>query len=229
MIKAAFFDIDGTLLSFKTHRIPASAQQVLDSFREQGIACVIATGRPTYQMPDWLFDLGWDAYITLSGQHCFDAKGVYRSCPIDPDDVAVIVDQVAQGRYDSLCMQGENSFVNRLSERVVTAGSNAGIVYHEEPFEHAFDAPVYQFCAFVDPVDEHIVTDAVCIRSPRAGATCSATLFRPTAARTWVWRRRWSAWASTRVKRLPLATARTTCRCSRPWAQVWPWATRRTR
>jgi Cof subfamily protein (haloacid dehalogenase superfamily) len=161
MIKAAFFDIDGTLLSFKTHRIPASAQRVLDSFHEQGIACVIATGRPTYQMPDWLFDLGWDAYITLSGQHCFDSEGVYRSCPIDPDDVAVIVDQVAQGRYDSLCMQGENSFVNRLSERVVTAGSNAGIVYHEEPFEHAFDAPVYQFCAFVDPADEHIVTDAV--------------------------------------------------------------------
>ena len=58
-------------------------------------------------------------------------------------------------------MQGENSFVNRLSERVVTAGSNAGIVYHEEPFEHAFDAPVYQFCAFVDPADEHVVTDAV--------------------------------------------------------------------
>ena len=116
------------MLSFKTHQIPASAQQVLDSFREQGIACVIATGRPTYQMPDWLFDLGWDAYITLSGQ---------------------------------LCMQGENSFVNRLSERVVTAGNNAGIVYHEEPFEHAFDAPVYQFCAFVDPADEHIVTDAV--------------------------------------------------------------------
>ena len=159
MIKAAFFDIDGTLLSFKTHRIPASAQQVLDSFHEQGIACVIATGRPTYQMPDWLFELGWDAYITLSGQHCFDAEGVYRSCPIDPDDVAVIVDQVAQGRYDSLCMQGENSFVNRLSERVVTAGNNAGIVYHEEPFERAFDAPVYQFCAFVDPADEHIVTD----------------------------------------------------------------------
>lgn len=123
MIKAAFFDIDGTLLSFKTHRIPASAQQALDSFREQGIACIIATGRPTYQMPDWLFDLGWDAYITLSGQHCFDAKGVYRSCPIDPDDVAVIVDQVAQGRYDSLCMQGENSFVNRLSKRVVAAAT----------------------------------------------------------------------------------------------------------
>lgn len=227
MIKAAFFDIDGTLLSFKTHRIPASAQQVLDSFHEQGIACVIATGRPTYQMPDWLFNLGWDAYITLSGQHCFDAEGVYRSCPIDPDDVAVIVDQVAQGRYDSLCMQGENSFVNRLSERVVTAGSNAGIVYHEEPFDHAFDASVYQFCAFVDPADEHIVTDAVSHSLTTRWCDLFCDIILPTAARTWAWQRRWSAWASMRARRSPLATARTTCRCSRPWAQVWPWATRR--
>lgn len=159
MIKAAFFDIDGTLLSFKTHRIPESTQRVLDHFREQGIKCIIATGRPKYQMPNWLLQ-GWDAYVTLSGQYCFDGAGVYRSCPIDPADVHVVVDQVAQGCYDSLCMQGENSFVNKLSGRVVAAGDNAGIAYHEEPFEHAFDAPVYQFCAFVDPGEEHIVTDA---------------------------------------------------------------------
>ena len=37
MIKAAFFDIDGTLLSFKTHRIPASAQQVLDSLDRKSV------------------------------------------------------------------------------------------------------------------------------------------------------------------------------------------------
>lgn len=159
MIKAAFFDIDGTLLSFKTHRIPGSTQRVLDAFHERGIKCVISTGRPTYQMPDWLLE-GWDAYITLSGQYCFDGQGVYRSCPIDHEDVRTVVQQVADGRYDSLCMQGENSFVNRLSERVVAAGDNAAIVYHEEPFEHAFDAPVYQFCAFVDPSEDHIVTDA---------------------------------------------------------------------
>ena len=141
MIKAAFFDIDGTLLSFKTHRIPASTQRVLDAFHERGVKCVISTGRPKYQMPDWLLE-GWDAYITLSGQYCFDRDGVYRSCPIDDADVCAVVEQVAEGRYDSLCMQGENSFVNRLSKRVVTAGSNAAIVYHAEPFEYVFDAPV---------------------------------------------------------------------------------------
>ena len=93
MIKAAFFDIDGTLLSFKTHRIPASAQRVLDSFHEQGIACVIATGRPTYQMPDWLFDLGWDAYITLSGQHCF----------VDPVDEHIVTDAVSHSLTTRWC------------------------------------------------------------------------------------------------------------------------------
>ena len=29
MIKAAFFDIDGTLVSFKTHRMPASTRRAL--------------------------------------------------------------------------------------------------------------------------------------------------------------------------------------------------------
>lgn len=159
MIKAAFFDIDGTLLSFKTHRMPASTERALEALRAQGIRCVLSTGRPRYQMPDWLCH-DWDAYVTLSGQCCFDDEGVYRSSAIDPADVRVIYEQVKAGLYDSLCMQGETSFVNVLSPRVVAAGDNAGITYREDAFEHVFDAPVYQFCAFVDPADERIVTEA---------------------------------------------------------------------
>ena len=53
MIKAAFFDIDGTLLSFKTHRMPASTERALETLRGQGIKCALSTGRPRYQMPDW--------------------------------------------------------------------------------------------------------------------------------------------------------------------------------
>lgn len=36
MIKAAFFDIDGTLVSFKTHRIPVSTIQALARFTAKG-------------------------------------------------------------------------------------------------------------------------------------------------------------------------------------------------
>lgn len=37
MIKAVFFDIDGTLVSFKTHKLPDSTVRALDLLREKGI------------------------------------------------------------------------------------------------------------------------------------------------------------------------------------------------
>ena len=46
MIKALFFDIDGTLVSFATHRIPESAVRALRQARQNGLRIFIATGRP---------------------------------------------------------------------------------------------------------------------------------------------------------------------------------------
>ncbi len=36
MIKAAFFDIDGTLVGFKTHRVPESAWRAIELMRAKG-------------------------------------------------------------------------------------------------------------------------------------------------------------------------------------------------
>ncbi len=46
MVKAIFFDIDGTLVSFETHKIPASTHEALKALRDKGIKIFIATGRP---------------------------------------------------------------------------------------------------------------------------------------------------------------------------------------
>ena len=46
MIKALFFDIDGTLVSFTTHAIPQSTVKALTRAREKGIKIFISTGRP---------------------------------------------------------------------------------------------------------------------------------------------------------------------------------------
>ncbi len=46
MIRAAFFDIDGTLVSFKTHKIPQSAVDAIKAFHDQGGRVYISTGRP---------------------------------------------------------------------------------------------------------------------------------------------------------------------------------------
>ena len=46
MTKALFFDIDGTLVSFETHRIPSSTIEALEAARAKGLKIFIATGRP---------------------------------------------------------------------------------------------------------------------------------------------------------------------------------------
>ena len=45
MIKAVFFDIDGTLVSFQTHQIPAGTLETLRALKAQGVYLFIATGR----------------------------------------------------------------------------------------------------------------------------------------------------------------------------------------
>ena len=45
-ISALFFDIDGTLVSFKTHQIPRSTVEAIAKAKENGVGIYISTGRP---------------------------------------------------------------------------------------------------------------------------------------------------------------------------------------
>ena len=68
---ALFFDIDGTLVSFQTHEIPASTIQALAQAKANGSRVYIATGRP----PLIITNLGAiehliDGYITTNGALC---------------------------------------------------------------------------------------------------------------------------------------------------------------
>lgn len=45
MIKAAFFDIDGTLVSFRTHRVPASAHEA------PPLALIVRRNMPSLREP----------------------------------------------------------------------------------------------------------------------------------------------------------------------------------
>ena len=65
-IKAIFFDIDGTLVSFKTHQVPQETKDAIKRLRENGIKVFVATGR-MLKMVDVLNDIEFDGYITYNG------------------------------------------------------------------------------------------------------------------------------------------------------------------
>lgn len=88
MVKAIFFDVDGTLVSFKTHKVPASTREALRLLRAKGVKVFIATGRPKMLMMEAVGDLEFDGYVTLNGSHCFtaDHQDIYKNC-IPKDDI----------------------------------------------------------------------------------------------------------------------------------------------
>ncbi len=97
---ALFFDIDGTLVSFKTHEIPASTVDALTQAKKNGSRVYIATGRP----PVIITNLGAieqliDGYITTNGALCFVGDELVYSQPIPKEDVMTCVEDSREKGY----------------------------------------------------------------------------------------------------------------------------------
>ena len=104
---ALFFDIDGTLVSFKTHEIPPSTIFALTQAKANGHRVYIATGRP----PIIITNLGViehliDGYITTNGALCFVGNTVVYSQPIAKQDVLTVVEDAKEKGY-SLIVVGQ--------------------------------------------------------------------------------------------------------------------------
>ena len=104
---ALFFDIDGTLVSFKTHEIPASTIFALTQAKANGHKVFIATGRP----PLIITNLGAiehliDGYVTINGALCFIGEKVVR-CKDIAKETAWTVVKDAQEKHYGLIVVGE--------------------------------------------------------------------------------------------------------------------------
>ena len=99
-IKALFFDIDGTLVSFKTHKIPQSTVDALEQAKKNGVEVYISTGRPQLIINN----LGQiehliDGYITTNGACCFVGDKVVSQHAILPEDVKKIIEAADRDDY----------------------------------------------------------------------------------------------------------------------------------
>ena len=74
MTKAIFLDVDGTLISFKTHRVPASALDALREAHARGVQLFIATGRAAADLAD-LEAIPYDGVAALNGADCLMRDG----------------------------------------------------------------------------------------------------------------------------------------------------------
>lgn len=134
MVKAVFFDIDGTLVSFNTHAVPQSAVESVNQLREKGIKVIIATGRRIQDINN-LGVLEFDGYITMNGSYCLAGR-----------DRVVFKHPIMQEDIDSLLsyMETEEKF-----PCVFVHEDEANMNYRDDTVEKVFEllhfpAPIYK-------------------------------------------------------------------------------------
>ena len=90
-IEAVFFDIDGTLLSFKTHEVAASTEEAIAQLQAKGIKTILSTGRSINSI-DHVKYLDFDGYITFNGGYCVTKEGnILFKKTIDGTDIRNIL------------------------------------------------------------------------------------------------------------------------------------------
>ena len=149
--QAIFFDIDGTLVSFKTHSIPASAKEAINRLRDKGIKVIIATGRALCDI-DNLEDLEFDGFITANGTCCYDDKGaVIAQHLLSRESLDKIAKYLEVNQYPCAFMTTKGNFINFADERVISLGQLVNVPTPPvKPFSELIEYEIFQVGVFVD-------------------------------------------------------------------------------
>lgn len=157
-IRAVFFDIDGTLVSFNTHRVSDATVEALAELRRRGVKVILATGRLLNQT-EVVSRIKFDAYITLNGCCCLaeDGQTVISQATIPQSDLEAIVDYLEENNHPFACsfMDEVGSTINYVNDRVQTVWDNIALPAPrvEDP-RQTIKRDIYQANIYVDEVDE---------------------------------------------------------------------------
>ena len=161
MIKSLFLDIDGTLVSFKTHEIPASTIEALTEAKAKGIEIYISTGRP-YALIDNIAPISHlvDGYITTNGAFCFVGDHEVACDPISRHDVDTIIAKSKEMGFPCMVV-GEkdltmfNSASNPQIVSLVSHLLNVPGIERERPIEGVLSQRILQLSPFITESQEH--------------------------------------------------------------------------
>lgn len=158
MTKAVFFDLDGTLVSMRTHKLSPAVLEALKRLRARGIKLFLSTGRH-YRMLSYIRShVTFDGYVTLSGQYCFCGDKVLRSSPMDRQVTEELVAAARANDFSCLFLEGEEMYINFVDGTVLDLLNTLDLPLPPvaDP-ARALEGELYQALAFLSPERESLL------------------------------------------------------------------------
>lgn len=153
--RAAFFDIDGTLIDHAAGgpgAIPPSAIASLRALRRKGVRLFVATGRPLEMVAFLEGVFPFDGFVTFNGQLVMERDGtVLHRQPHHPGDIEKLVELVRQDPFPCLIQEQEAKFYVLDFPVIQKHYAKVGLPLPTGPYDPARQGehPVLQFLAYV--------------------------------------------------------------------------------
>ena len=120
-IKAAFFDMDGTIVSFTTHKNSEKDIAAINKLREKGILVFISTGREKSNIMKVLDNtLEVDGFVGMNGNLNVIGDEIVSEHFMDEDDVRFMVDAAKKFGFALSLFTREGVFLNKADDKVHT-------------------------------------------------------------------------------------------------------------
>ncbi|MBR3401033.1 MAG: Cof-type HAD-IIB family hydrolase [Parasporobacterium sp.] len=158
-IKAAFFDVDGTLLSHKTYSVPQSARVSIDALRQCGIKTYLCTGRHALELELLpISDIPFDGYITLNGHLCLDHnKQLLFGLPFPEEAARALISVFRKKRIPLVLVEENGLILNYVNDTVIRAQE---AISTPVPDIAEYDgAPIYQATTFAGLEDDDLIRE----------------------------------------------------------------------
>lgn len=161
MIKSLFFDIDGTLVSFKTHRIPDSTVMALEEANRRGVKIFISTGRPkAFVINLKQIEHLISGYILNNGAVSFVGSETVSCNPIPPEDVQTLINDAKQNNYPYIIM-GERDFavvnIEPVVDRIFDEELKINNIHNGKTLDYVLQQRIMQLTPFFGSDYEKII------------------------------------------------------------------------
>lgn len=148
MIKAIFFDIDGTLVPMGKETMPKSTMDSLKRMKEMGIKLFVATGRPINSTGHVQKMFDFDGYVTANGQYCVNKEGIIHEQYIPKSSLLEVIPYIEENHIPVVFASLERSYINEYNKKEYDAS------WPTVDLNDIVDEKIVQIMAYVEEKDD---------------------------------------------------------------------------